>query len=67
MPNYERVLTDFFWDVSNQNDKEFESLKKVQCEKEVRVLVGSSGCGEDEGTLPVSPLKIEENENPIQV
>ncbi|KAM3322329.1 hypothetical protein P3S67_003480 [Capsicum chacoense] len=51
----------------SQDDKEFESLKKVQCEKEVRVLVGSSGCGEDEGTLLVSPLKIEENENPIQV
>lgn len=67
MPNYERVLTDFFWDVLNRNDKGFESLKKVHCEKEVRVLVGNSGCGEDEGTLPVSPLKTEENENPIQV
>lgn len=40
---------------------------KVRCEKEIRALVGSSGCGEDEGTLPVSPLKIDENENPIQV
>ncbi|KAM3322328.1 Inositol-tetrakisphosphate 1-kinase 1 [Capsicum baccatum] len=67
MPNYERVLTDFFWDVLNRKDKGFESLKKVNCEKEVRVLVGSSVCGEDEGALPVSPLKIEENENPIQV
>ncbi|CAN4128136.1 unnamed protein product [Withania somnifera] len=67
MPNYEIVLTDFFWDVLNRKDKGFESLKKVHCEKEVRVVVGNSGCGEDEGTLPVSPLKIEENENPIQV
>ncbi|KAK4368766.1 hypothetical protein RND71_012558 [Anisodus tanguticus] len=67
MPNYERVLTDFFWDVLNQKDKGFESLKKVNFEKEVRILVGNNGCNEDEGTLPVSPLKIEENENPIQV
>ncbi|KAH0741472.1 hypothetical protein KY290_034515 [Solanum tuberosum] len=67
MPNYECVLTNFFWDVLNQNDKSLGSLKNGHCEKEVRVLVGNSGCGEDEGTLPVSPLKIEENENPIQV
>ncbi|XP_060207626.1 inositol-tetrakisphosphate 1-kinase 1-like [Lycium barbarum] len=67
MPNYERVLTDFFWDVLNRNDKGLESLKKVNCEKEVRVLIGNNGCGEDEGALPVSPLKMEENEKPIQV
>ncbi|KAJ8555157.1 hypothetical protein K7X08_012653 [Anisodus acutangulus] len=61
MPNYERVLTDFFWDVLNRNDMGFKSLK------EVRVLVGNNGCGEDEGTLPLSPLKMEENEKPIRV
>ncbi|CAN4076056.1 unnamed protein product [Withania somnifera] len=51
MPNYER------------NDKGFESLQKGSCEKEVRMLVGNKGFGEDEGTLPVSPLKREEKEN----
>ncbi|CAN4077259.1 unnamed protein product [Withania somnifera] len=51
MPNYE------------SNAKGFESLQKGSCEKEVRMLVGSKGYGEDEGTLPVSPLKREEKEN----
>ncbi|XP_009622646.1 inositol-tetrakisphosphate 1-kinase 1-like [Nicotiana tabacum] len=66
MPNYESVMTDFFWDVLN-SDKGFESLQKGSCEKEVRMLVGNKGYGEDEGTLPVSPLKREEKENTIQV
>ncbi|KAM3270886.1 inositol-tetrakisphosphate 1-kinase 1 [Capsicum chacoense] len=66
MPNYERVMTDFFWDVLSNNDEGkggFESLQKGSCEKEVRMFVGGKGYGEDEGTLPVSPLKREENEN----
>ncbi|KAL3360600.1 hypothetical protein AABB24_013831 [Solanum stoloniferum] len=67
MPNYESVMTDFFWDVLNKNDKGFENLQKDSCEKEVRLLVGNKGYGEDEGTLPVSPLKREEKENTIQV
>ncbi|XP_009781195.1 inositol-tetrakisphosphate 1-kinase 1 [Nicotiana tabacum] len=67
MPNYESVLTDFFWDVLNRNDKGIKSLTKGNCEKEVRVLIGNNGCGEDEGALPVSPIKMEDNENPILV
>lgn len=39
MPNYERVLTDFFWDVLNQNDRGFESLNEGSMRK------GNSGFG----------------------
>lgn len=61
MPGYESVLTDFFWDVLNKKQIGFGSRKQV------RKLVGNNGCSEDEDSLPVSPLKREEKENPIQV
>nr|GMD94345.1 inositol-tetrakisphosphate 1-kinase 1-like [Ipomoea batatas]GMD96137.1 inositol-tetrakisphosphate 1-kinase 1-like [Ipomoea batatas]GMD98332.1 inositol-tetrakisphosphate 1-kinase 1-like [Ipomoea batatas]GMD99181.1 inositol-tetrakisphosphate 1-kinase 1-like [Ipomoea batatas]GME00052.1 inositol-tetrakisphosphate 1-kinase 1-like [Ipomoea batatas] len=68
MPNYESVMTEFFWDVlSNKKDKTSESFRKLGCEKEVRMLVGNTGYDEDEVALPVSPLKREENESAIQV
>ncbi|KAK3029889.1 hypothetical protein RJ639_038512 [Escallonia herrerae] len=60
MPGYERVLTDFFWDVLNKKQIGFDG----RC---VRKLVGNNGCGEDEGELPFSPLKREDNEKKIQV
>ncbi|KAG8374603.1 hypothetical protein BUALT_Bualt10G0012600 [Buddleja alternifolia] len=65
MPGYEPVLTDFFWDVlSNRNGKNDTNLDGL------RMLVSNAGC--DEGNngaanLPVSPLKHDEKESPIQV
>ncbi|KAL3649615.1 Inositol-tetrakisphosphate 1-kinase 5 [Castilleja foliolosa] len=57
MPGYEQVLTEFFWDVLNNDtkDADFDSCK--------------AGCDEDGGApnLPVLPLKRKEEENPIQV
>ncbi|KAM7531006.1 hypothetical protein LguiB_034416 [Lonicera macranthoides] len=69
MPSYETVLTDFFWDLLNKKELEWDCRMLINCEKEVRKLVGNNGgCGEDEGALPVSPLKREEEkESPIQV
>ncbi|KAL2236643.1 inositol-tetrakisphosphate 1-kinase 1-like [Sesamum indicum] len=74
MPCYEHVLTDFFWDVLNdgntdKKDVNLDGLKQSSCEQEVRMLVSNAGCDEDNGASkhPMSPLKREENENPIQV
>lgn len=69
MPGYEKVLTDFFCDVFNKNQAcSFDGQLGMNCEKEVRILVGNNGLVEDEDGLPVSPLKIEEeNGNQIQV
>lgn len=57
MPSYEHVLTDFFWNVLNK--------EKTSHGKEVRRLVSNAGFDEDDN--PISPLKHEGNENPIQV
>lgn len=69
MPGYEKVLTDFFCDVFNKKQSgSFDGQLGINCEKEVRILVGNNGLVEDEGGLPVSPLKMEEeNGNQIQV
>ncbi|KAL2545411.1 Inositol-tetrakisphosphate 1-kinase 1 [Forsythia ovata] len=74
MPCYERVLTDFFWDVLNNNDDNkmdlnLQSSNMGTCEMEVRKLVSNSECEEDDGAtnLPVSPIKREEKESSIQV
>ncbi|TMW94618.1 hypothetical protein EJD97_010009 [Solanum chilense] len=53
MPNYESVMTEFFWDVLSKG------FEKGSCEKEVRMLVGNEPT--------VSPLKRGEKENTIQV
>lgn len=68
MPDYERVLTDFFWDVLSEDKKGVGSFKKPESrDKGVRLLV-NTGCSEDDGmVLPVSPLKREEKEASIQV
>ncbi|GER34658.1 inositol-tetrakisphosphate 1-kinase 1 [Striga asiatica] len=76
MPGYEHVLTEFFWEIlSKRNNVVYEDsigLKESgDFDKEVRVLVSNSGCnGDDDGggvsNLPISPLKREEKENPIQ-
>ncbi|XP_022860119.1 inositol-tetrakisphosphate 1-kinase 1-like [Olea europaea var. sylvestris] len=66
MPCYERVLTDFFWDILNNNDDlNLESLNMGTCQMEVRKLVSNSDCNEDDEAtdLPVSPIKREEKEN----
>ncbi|CAA0825467.1 Inositol-tetrakisphosphate 1-kinase 1 [Striga hermonthica] len=79
MPSYEHVLTEFFWDVLSKRNKIVNrdsdgSKESVDFEKEVRMLVSNSGCSVDDGddgggvlSLPISPLKREEKENPIQV
>lgn len=73
MPSYEHVLTDFFWKVLNKEKKDVSNIdgftKTSSHEKEVRRLVTNTGCDEDDGAknLPLSPLKHEGNENPIQV
>ncbi|KAA8525859.1 hypothetical protein F0562_007714 [Nyssa sinensis] len=68
MPSYETVLTDFFWDVLNKKQTGFGNLQVISCEREVRKLVDNNGCddGED-GVLPLSPINMEEKENPIQI
>ncbi|KAG9152735.1 hypothetical protein Leryth_018898 [Lithospermum erythrorhizon] len=59
MPDYERVMTDFFLDVLSKNDKGVDSLQSTNsCDNEGRLLVGNAGCSED-----VSPLKMEETSN----
>ncbi|KAL1834406.1 hypothetical protein ACET3Z_004057 [Daucus carota] len=66
MPCYEKVLTDFFCDAFNiKQSGSFDGQLGINCEKEVRILVDNNGLVEDEGVLPVSPLK--ENGNQIQV
>lgn len=66
MPCYEKVFTDFFCDAFNINKSgSFDGQLGLNCEKEVRILVDNNGLVEDEGVLPVSPLK--ENGNQIQV
>lgn len=69
MPGYEKVLTDFFCDVFNKKQAgNFDGHLGMNCEKEVRILVGNNGLLEDEGGLPVSHLKMEEEiGNQIQV
>lgn len=74
MPSYEHVLTDFFWDVLNKGQSEkkdvnLDGLTKISCQKEVRMLVSNAGCDEDDGAtnLPISPLKRDGKESPIQV
>ncbi|VFR02155.1 unnamed protein product [Cuscuta campestris] len=68
MPNYESVMTEFFWDVlSNKKDKSSEGFR-FGLENEMRMLVGNTGYEDAEVTLPISPLKRgEEKENPIEV
>ncbi|CAA0843266.1 Inositol-tetrakisphosphate 1-kinase 1 [Striga hermonthica] len=77
MPGYEHVLTEFFWEIlSKRNNVVYEDSiglnESGDFDKKVRVLVSNSGCsGDDDGggvsNLPISPLKREEKENPIQV
>lgn len=67
MPDYESVLVDFFWGVLTRNDKEFDASKLDSCEIGMRnLLVGSRGFGEDEGVIPISPLKRDEKEHSFQ-
>ncbi|KAK6162171.1 hypothetical protein DH2020_002012 [Rehmannia glutinosa] len=59
MPSYEHVLTEFFWDVLNNNDKKDVNSDGLSCcEKEIRMLVSNAGCDEDDGAsnLPISPM-----------
>ncbi|KAK1370868.1 hypothetical protein POM88_036960 [Heracleum sosnowskyi] len=57
----EKVLTDFFCDVFNKKQSgRFDGQLGMNCEKEVRILVGNNGLVEDEDGFPVSPLKMEE-------
>lgn len=63
MPNYERVLTDFFWDLLSKKNKDFDTLKVLDCKNDVRLLVGNNGFEEDDGPLPVSPVDREGKEN----
>ncbi|KAK1395936.1 hypothetical protein POM88_005799 [Heracleum sosnowskyi] len=61
MSGYEKVLTDFFCDVFNKKQfGHFDGQLGMNCEKEVRILVGNNGLVEDEDVLPLSPLKMEE-------
>ncbi|KAK1375776.1 hypothetical protein POM88_031969 [Heracleum sosnowskyi] len=62
-------MTDFFCDVFNKKQSgRFDGQLGMNCEKEVRILVGNNGLVEDEDMLPVSPLKMEEeNGNQIQM
>ncbi|KAG9155641.1 hypothetical protein Leryth_003928 [Lithospermum erythrorhizon] len=49
MPDYERVLTDFFWEVLSKDKKGVGCFKKVESrDKEIRLL-GNTGCSEDGG------------------
>ncbi|KAK6119492.1 hypothetical protein DH2020_046769 [Rehmannia glutinosa] len=59
MPSYEHVLTEFFWDVLNNNDKKDVNSDGLSCcEKEIRMLVSNAGCDEDDGAsnLPIPPV-----------
>ncbi|CAH9101302.1 unnamed protein product [Cuscuta epithymum] len=68
MPNYESVMTGFFWDVLSTKTDESSKGFRIGLENEVRMLVGNTGYEEAEVALPVSPLKREEEkETPIQV
>lgn len=75
MPSYETVLTDFFWDILHQNEREREkpivSLdylpKLLSCDGEDRKHVRSSHCLDgDDVNLPASTLSQEE-ENVVRV
>uniref|UniRef100_A0A7N0TZE5 Inositol-tetrakisphosphate 1-kinase n=1 Tax=Kalanchoe fedtschenkoi TaxID=63787 RepID=A0A7N0TZE5_KALFE len=66
MPSYESVLTDFFCDMAKKKEKNANvGFDAVLSDKKIMKLV-SSGCYSegDDGALPVSPLK-REDENPI--
>ncbi|XAR70649.1 Inositol-pentakisphosphate 2-kinase [Bertholletia excelsa] len=67
MPSYERVLTDFFWDVLKKKETGLDNLQVITCDKEARKLVGNSVCEGNDVSLPVSPLRREDTESPIQV
>ncbi|KAK1354566.1 hypothetical protein POM88_047822 [Heracleum sosnowskyi] len=67
MPGYEKVLTDFFCDVFNKKQSgHFDGQLGMNGEKEVGILVGNNELVGDEDGLPVSPLKMEE-ENGNQI
>lgn len=68
MPDYETVLVDFFWKLLTNNDKDFDVAKLASCEIGTRnPMVDHHRIGEDEGVIPVSPLKREEKEHSLQV
>ncbi|CAM8908254.1 hypothetical protein QQ045_011800 [Rhodiola kirilowii] len=66
MPSYESVLTDFFCDMAQKKENNPNvGTDPLLSDKKIRKIVSSSCYSEgDDGALPVSPLKIEE-ENPI--
>lgn len=63
MPSYELVLTDFFCDMAQKKENNANvGTETLLSGKKIRKLVTSSCLSEgDEGTLPLSPLKREEN------
>uniref|UniRef100_A0A7N0ZTD7 Inositol-tetrakisphosphate 1-kinase n=1 Tax=Kalanchoe fedtschenkoi TaxID=63787 RepID=A0A7N0ZTD7_KALFE len=66
MPSYESVLTDFFCDMAKEKEKNaIVGPEALLSDKKIRKVVSNSCCSQgDDGALPVSPLKREE-ENPV--
>lgn len=61
MPNYERVLTDFFWDLLSQKSKDFDTLKVLNYQNDARLLVGDNGFEDDDASITIPPRHREEN------
>lgn len=58
MPDYEIVLTDFFWDLLSKKNKNLDS------QNDVRLLVGDNGFEDDDASIiTIPPKHREENEN----
>ncbi|XP_042508916.1 inositol-tetrakisphosphate 1-kinase 1-like [Macadamia integrifolia] len=76
MPSYETVLTDFFYELHRQKQKQLGGLDEEEnpganpllgCNKKERKLVSNTCNDGDDGTILVPPLSRDEKENTVQV